>query len=88
MFAGRLAQLKANGHKFNLHLVGHSAGSILLGRLLPELYRWGLKVNTFTLYAPACTLDLFEANIGTLYRRRRLCGPADGVQPARRSRTR
>jgi len=63
MFAGRLADYQANGNKFNLHLVGHSAGSILLGRLVPELYRWGLKVNSFTLYAPACTLDLFEESI-------------------------
>ena len=60
LFAGRLAQYQADGKAFNLHLVGHSAGSILLGRLVPELANWGLKVKSFTLYAPACTLDLFE----------------------------
>jgi hypothetical protein len=60
--AGRIAQLQLDGHPLELHLVGHSAGSILLGRLLPELYAWGLKVKTLTLYAPACTCELFKAN--------------------------
>lgn len=55
-----LANLKAEGQSFELHLVGHSAGSILLGGLIPELYERDLQVKSTTLYAPACTLSLFE----------------------------
>lgn len=60
--AGRLAQLALEGHEFELHLVGHSAGSILLAFLLPTLEAWGLKTSTITLYAPACTTELFRSN--------------------------
>ena len=43
-----------------LHLVGHSAGSIFLGHLLPFLAEIGLPVKTLTLFAPACTVELFD----------------------------
>lgn len=46
-----------------LHLVGHSAGSIFLGHLVPHLVEQGLTVKTFTLYAPACTTDLFKEKV-------------------------
>jgi hypothetical protein len=39
-----------------LHLVGHSAGSIILGHMLPLLAGRGLKAQTCTLYAPACSV--------------------------------
>ncbi len=45
-----------------VHLVGHSAGSILLGPLLTQLVAVGLPVATCTLWAPACTLALFDAH--------------------------
>jgi predicted chitinase len=46
------------GDKFELHLMGHSAGSIVLGRLLGNLTQKGLigRVNSVHLYAPACTV--------------------------------
>lgn len=46
------------GDAFELHLVGHSAGSIILGRLLDNLAQKGLTayVKTVNLYAPACTV--------------------------------
>jgi hypothetical protein len=46
--------------QLELHLAGHSAGSILLGHLIPGLDRRDLKVKTLTLYAPACTTDLMK----------------------------
>ncbi|MFC1573304.1 hypothetical protein ACFL6M_06865, partial [Candidatus Eisenbacteria bacterium] len=61
--AGKIANYIANDGKLELHLVGHSAGSIFLGRLIPEIERWGLKVKTLTLYAPACDTKLFEDNV-------------------------
>ncbi len=46
------------GEQFELHLVGHSAGSIILGRLLDNLAQKHLtaKVKSVHLYAPACTV--------------------------------
>jgi len=43
-------------YKCELHLVGHSAGSILFGYWMDELAKRELKVASLTLYAPACTL--------------------------------
>lgn len=46
------------GERFELHLMGHSAGSIMLGRLLGNLTQKGLidRVQSAHLYAPACTV--------------------------------
>ena len=46
------------GDQFELHLVGHSAGSIALGRLLGNLAQKGMadSVKSVHLYAPACTV--------------------------------
>lgn len=46
------------GDQFELHLMGHSAGSIALGRLLGNLGQKGLtgNVKSVHLYAPACTV--------------------------------
>ncbi|MCW2271120.1 Papain family cysteine protease [compost metagenome] len=52
------ADLQARGAKLELHLVGHSAGSILLGHLLDLLGRntpQPLKVQSCELFAAACS---------------------------------
>jgi len=44
-----------------IHLVGHSAGSIFLAPLIQFLTNdCGLQIQTCTLWAPACTIDLFR----------------------------
>jgi len=57
-------QLKVLAAKFpglEIHVVGHSAGAILHGPLLQRLTgALGLKVKTCTLWAPACTVELFK----------------------------
>ena len=51
----------AGKHKdLELHLVGHSAGSILLAPIVGLLGERRLPVATCTLWAPACTVDLFN----------------------------
>lgn len=47
------------GDQLEIHLVGHSAGSIILGRLLSAIARRGLSgaVASLHLYAPACTVE-------------------------------
>lgn len=60
------AMSQSNGKvKLELHLVGHSAGSILHAALvrrltLPPPQGLGMKIATCTLWAPACTTSLFH----------------------------
>lgn len=61
--AACLAELAEAGSDAELHLVGHSAGSIFLAHLLEVLDLLDVPVKSLTLFAPACTLDLFEAKI-------------------------
>jgi hypothetical protein len=56
LLADALAALKAQAPQLELHLVGHSAGSIVLGHLLDLLSARQLKVASCHLYAPACTV--------------------------------
>jgi hypothetical protein len=41
------------------YLVGHSAGSIFLAPLMQFIGSLGLQIQTCTLWAPACTVDIF-----------------------------
>lgn len=59
VLADRLAALAADlgGRRGpEIHLVGHSAGSFVCGRLLKELRDRSVPVASCTLYAPACDL--------------------------------
>lgn len=55
-----IGQSWLKGRPVELHLVGHSAGSILHAGLLPRLLERQLQVDSCTLWAPACTMELFE----------------------------
>jgi hypothetical protein len=63
LLAGELKALneEAKG-KLEIHLIGHSAGSFVCGRLLSELARRNLEASTLTLYAPACDVDFALAH--------------------------
>lgn len=55
-----LARLQTeSGKTLRLHLVGHSAGSLLLGGLLPRMQELGLRAESMQLLAPAMTLSEF-----------------------------
>ena len=56
LLADALAQLKQQAPQLEIHLVGHSAGSIILGYLLDLLPARRLDVASCHLYAPACTV--------------------------------
>jgi hypothetical protein len=47
--------------EWELHVVGHSAGSIFAAHLLPLLVESGLPLATFQLMAPAIRVDQFKA---------------------------
>ncbi len=61
--AEQLAPLLRRHPSARIHLVGHSAGSIFLAFLLPQLLQRELHPASLSLLAPACTNQLFETNI-------------------------
>lgn len=56
----RLSQLVAGGN-FEIHVAGHSAGAIFQAPLVTNLVNAGIPIKTCTLWAPACTVDLFKS---------------------------
>ena len=54
-----LAALQSSG-PIEVHVVAHSAGSILMAPLVSALNAAGITAATCTLWAPACTMQLFE----------------------------
>jgi len=57
LLADALDRLKARLPRLEVHLIGHSAGSILFGHLFDALRERSLTVDSCTLYAPACTVQ-------------------------------
>jgi len=56
-----IRDLLASDSAFEIHLVGHSAGSIFLAPLIKILTQeFKLSIKTCTLLAPACTTKVFE----------------------------
>jgi pimeloyl-ACP methyl ester carboxylesterase len=58
--ADLLAAQHLQGKIDEIHLVGHSAGAIFHARLAEYLAGKGVPIASLTLWAPACTIDLFE----------------------------
>jgi len=56
ILAQAIEKLSKNHPDIEVHLAGHSAGSILLGAWLDEITKRKLKVKTVSLLAPACTI--------------------------------
>jgi hypothetical protein len=52
-------KLKADP-SWEIHVAGHSAGSIFMGPVVEWLAANDLKVSSLTLWAPACTMDFFK----------------------------
>jgi predicted chitinase len=48
------------GRPLEIHLVGHSAGSILHAGVVSRLVESKLPIESCTLWAPACTMDVFN----------------------------
>ncbi len=58
----QIVKLRAANKALQVHLVGHSAGAILLGELARELHTRNIPVTSCTLWAPACTVDFYRKN--------------------------
>lgn len=63
LLAAHLLNLKKKVANLEIHLAGHSAGSIVLGHLFP-LFDKKLAATSLTLFAPACTLDFAVRQYG------------------------
>lgn len=55
-----------------IHLVGHSAGSIFHAPLVTALNEAGIDVETCTLWAPACTVELFKQHYLPAIKKKRI----------------
>ena len=60
-----LRMLKEDHPDLSIHLVGHSAGAILLGNMLSDL-KDGDKLDSIHLFAPACTTRFAVARYGRI----------------------
>lgn len=56
LLAGHLQRLAKDVEGLEIHVIGHSAGSLLLGHLLDLLAAPRTPVKSCTLFAPACTV--------------------------------
>jgi hypothetical protein len=56
LVADSLLSLKAQYPSMEIHFMGHSAGSILLGYFLDIFVERSMRVDSCTLFAPACTV--------------------------------
>jgi len=57
----KLTALLESDPAIELHVAGHSAGSIFMAPIVAALEGGGLPIRTCTLWAPACTMKLFAA---------------------------
>ena len=55
-----------------IHLVGHSAGSIFHAPLITALNNADIDIETCTLWAPACTVDLFKQHYMPAIKKKRI----------------
>ena len=55
-----------------IHIVGHSAGSIFHAPLITALNDAGVDVDTCTLWAPACTVELFKQHYVPAIKKKRI----------------
>jgi hypothetical protein len=55
-----------------IHIVGHSAGSIFHGPLITALNDAGVDVESCTLWAPACTIELFKQHYLPAIKKKRI----------------
>ena len=68
--AKNLAKLKKAIPKLEIHLIGHSAGSIILGHFLDRMIAQKIALASCSLYAPACTMDFAVKKYGRAFEKK------------------
>jgi hypothetical protein len=72
LLAGHLETLRGEIKDLEIHLLGHSAGAILLGHLTNRLVARKIDVASLGLYAPACTMAFATDFLGKALNAKRL----------------
>jgi hypothetical protein len=73
LLATQLEALRADlGKDLEIHLLGHSAGAILLGHLSKRLVARKIDIASLGLYAPACTIAFASDFLGAALKAKRL----------------
>jgi hypothetical protein len=67
LLANHLQRLVKSTSKLEVHLIGHSAGAILLGHLLDRLITRKITASSMSLYAPACTMAFATRQYGKAF---------------------
>jgi pimeloyl-ACP methyl ester carboxylesterase len=57
-----LDALEDADQKKKIHLVGHSTGAVLIAHMLRALRNEDVKIESCTLLAPACTIELYDSH--------------------------
>jgi len=60
LVADHLITLHAAGAIDEVHMVGHSAGSIFLAPIVDKMTKAKIPITSVSLWAPACTMDIFD----------------------------
>ena len=68
LLARHLAALRIRYPELRIHLIGHSAGAITLGSLMDELRALNIRLQSASLWAPACTMDFAVQKFGAAFR--------------------
>jgi hypothetical protein len=68
----RMLEKLPQGKVPKIHVVGHSAGSIFHAPLITALNDAGIDVDTCTLWAPACTTELFKQHYAPAIRKKKI----------------
>jgi hypothetical protein len=67
LLATHLQRLRQAAGDLEIHLIGHSAGAILLGHLLDRLITRKIAASSMSLYAPACTMAFATRQYGKAF---------------------
>ncbi|MBX7156449.1 MAG: C1 family peptidase [Bacteriodetes bacterium] len=62
IFVQKLKELVDRDKSIEVHIVGHSAGSIFLGGVVEALHSFNIPIESCSLWAPACTVNFFNTH--------------------------
>lgn len=68
LLAGHLRHLCDKYDELRIHLMGHSAGAYVIGHLLNQLTEKGVRAESTTLWAPACSMRFAHQIFGGAFK--------------------
>lgn len=68
LLAEHMKGLRQEFGNLEIHLIGHSAGAVVFGKLVEKFRKDKTKLNSMTLYAPACTMQYAADSFGPSFK--------------------